>query len=54
MSKIQKACFYSSKFQIVSRREKSGKKAGFHADVLVKISGRNRQIGRVGEKLKVE
>jgi hypothetical protein len=40
-------------FQIVSRQEKSGKKAGVHAVVLVKISGRNQWIAGIGEKLKV-
>jgi hypothetical protein len=52
MSKIKTPCFCASVFQIVSRQEKSGKKAGIHAVVLVKIFGRNQQIGRVGDKLK--
>jgi hypothetical protein len=39
-------------FQIVSRQEKNGKKAGIHAVVLVKIAGGNRRIAGGGDKLK--
>jgi hypothetical protein len=54
MSNIKIPYLCASALQIVSRQEKSVKKTGIHAVVLVKISGRNRRIGRVAGKLKVE
>jgi hypothetical protein len=52
MSNIKTHYLCASVFQIVSRQEKSGKKASVHTGVLVKISGRNRRIAGTGEKLK--